>query len=172
MLLNLYAPSSLFRVFFPFLRIQMASLTHTNWATSLINFSTPRPQRQLSAATKGQCWVNKVASLKKLLVQQWNVTKIVNKIFNLLGFDKMKFTKLWLKSIQMNLLKEKGIGNCSFTAMDNTKLKLTDIALHSCSKSFNQTLQYRTDWTRWNRDYVMYKICPSRTTRSIIASKK
>ena len=62
---------------------------HTNWATSLINFSTPRPQRQLSAATKGRCWVDKIASLKKLLVWQWNVTKIVSK--SLIYLDLIKW---------------------------------------------------------------------------------
>ena len=41
---------------------------HTNWAAYLINLSTPRPQRQLLAATKGRSSVDKVASLKKLCV--------------------------------------------------------------------------------------------------------
>ena len=159
MLLNLYAPSSLFRVFFPFLQIHMASLTHLShlvvlsdsesmtlaashlmlWlvrtAWSVIadlccsakedlsedcvfglssNFSTSfwcsnwiqlkqhlfyqlihsTPSTAASSSTKGRCWVDKVASLKKLLLKQWNITKIVSNIFNFLGFDKINFTNL------------------------------------------------------------------------------
>ena len=56
-----------------------------------INLTTPRPQWQLQAATKGRCWMEKAASLKKLLAQQWNVTKIVSNIFNFHWFDKMNY---------------------------------------------------------------------------------
>ena len=141
MLLNLYAPSSLFVVFFPFLRIQMASLTHI--FDQLIHY---KPSMAASRRYKRTMLSGKGRQSEETASLAVKVAKIVSiNYLQFSWFDKINFTQFIVKFV----LKNKNI--------PSVRSQMT-CSNQEASKSWSKVYHvYKRGRQRWRReDWELY----------------